>query len=274
MVVSLSLEEKTNSDFSIAKDGVSFVRGAVEEALQQELINAIAYCRAHPGPNFRTLSPQGKPVVQSDLFRWNDVPAIRKLAMEGTLPRLAAEAFGTDDVILLEDQWFYSEMGSGTPSPWHQDEPYHPLDPWFLTIWVPLDPYPSEIGIKAAPGSHLDTIYAPVEFSAGEATLAKGAFSLEPVPDIDAQPERFEVFVPDAKPGDAVLLDSRTLHAAGGRCAATFQRVSIRYAHPDTIYRERPWPVATFWQEHDYRGQYGDSIVSDAFPLIRVARQG
>lgn len=262
------LKSDIEPGYTIAADGMAFVRNAVPAAEVADLKDAIAYCRANPGPNFRTLSKDGQPVVQSDLFRWHDVPAIRKVAFEGTLPRLACEAFGTDRVILLEDQFFYSEVGSGTPSPWHQDEPYHPLDPWFLTVWVPLDHYPASIGIKAVPGSHLREIYAPVEFSAGRATLDAGAFTLEPVPDIDDRPDLFPVVVPDANPGDAVLLDSRTLHGAGGRCAATFRRISIRYAHPDTVYKPRPWPVAAFWRPHGIETKYGQRIESPAFPMI------
>ena len=113
------LKPKTESSVAeaIARDGVAHVPGVIDPAACAELIAAIEHCRAHPGPNFRTLSPEGRPVVQSDLFRWRDVPAIRALAREGALPRLAAEVFGTDEVILLEDQWFFSEEGSGTPSP-------------------------------------------------------------------------------------------------------------------------------------------------------------
>lgn len=256
------------ADYTIPEHGMAFVRNAVSAPDVEVLKAAIEYCRANPGPNFRTFSKPGEPVVQSDLFRWHDVPAIRKVAFEGALPQLACAAFGTDSVILLEDQFFYSEIGSGTPSPWHQDEPYHPLDPWFLTIWVPLDPYPASIGIKAVPGSHLKEIYAPVEFSAGKATLEAGAFTLDPVPDIDAAPERYPVVVPDADPGDAVLLDSRTLHGAGGRCEATFRRISIRYAHPDTVYKPRPWPVAAFWAPYDVDSKYGQRIESPDFPML------
>lgn len=253
---------------AIAERGVALVAGLIDEAACGQLIEAIEYCRAHPGGNFRTLSPEGRPVVQSDLFRWRDVPAIRDVAMEGALPRLAAEVFGTDEVILLEDQWFYSEEGSGTPSPWHQDHPYHPLEPWFLTIWIPLDPVPGPVGIKAVPGSHKGDVYAPVEFSAGKATLDAGGIVLRPVPDIDADPERYGVFEPATKPGDGVLLDSRALHAAGGFCAATFRRVSIRYAPPSTRIRLRPWPIASFWAEHNLKN---DEILPEAaFPRIRV----
>jgi ectoine hydroxylase-related dioxygenase (phytanoyl-CoA dioxygenase family) len=256
--------------FTVAEHGVAHVRGVIGAEQITELNDAIESCRANPGPTFRTLSPEGRPVVQSELFRWSDVPAIRKVAMEGALPRLAAEVFGTDEVVLLEDQWFYSAAGSGTPSPWHQDHPYHPLEPWFLTIWIPLDPVPGPVGIRAVPGSQNEEIYSPVEFSAGKATLNEGNLVLHTVPDIDAAPERYSVFVPDTEPGDAVLLDSRTLHAAGGLCGATFRRLSIRYAHPATRFRLRPWPVAAFWTEHT--PVEDGTLAPDAFPVVPVPR--
>jgi len=253
---------------TVADDGVAHVRGLIDSDQQAELREAIEYCRANPGPNFRTLSPEGMPVVQSDLFRWNDVEAIRAIAMEGRLPRLAAETLDSDDVVLLEDQWFYSASGSGTPSPWHQDHPYHPLEPWFLTIWIPLDPVPGPVGIRAVAGSHRGEVYAPIEFSAGKATLDAGDITLKPVPDVDGDPQTFTVYAPHTEPGDAVLLDSRTLHAAGGLCGATFRRLSIRYARPDTRFRLRPWPVAAFWSDHD--PQEGGGLSRSFFPVVSV----
>ena len=268
------LQPKNESSVAAAieRDGVAHVRGLIDAAACAGLIEAIEACRAAPGPNFRTLSPEGRPVVQSDLFRWHDVPAIRDVAMQGALLRLAAEVFGTDEVILLEDQWFYSEEGSGTPSPWHQDHPYHPLEPWFLTIWIPLDPVPGPVGIKAVPGSHRGDVYAPVEFSAGKATLDAGGIVLRPVPDIDADPERHGVFEPRTAVGDAVLLDSRTLHAAGGLCAATFRRLSIRYAPPSTRIRLRPWPIASFWADHEPKN--GEALDPQSFPTIAIDPAG
>jgi hypothetical protein len=125
---------------------------------------------------------------------------------------------------------------------------------------------PGPVGFRAVAGSHRGHVYAPVESSAGKATVDAGDIVLRPVPDIDGDPRTFEVHVPDTEPGDAILLDSRTLHAAGGFCHATFRRLSIRYARPDTRFRIRPWPVAAFWSEHDTED--GGMLPRDAFPLI------
>lgn len=253
---------------TIAREGVAVVRGLVDVDRCQRLIAVIEDLRADPGPQFRTLSPDGEPLVQSDLFRWRDHPELEDLVTAGPLPRLACDIFGSDGVVLLEDQFFYSAAGSGTPSPWHQDHPYHPLEPWFLTVWIPLDPVPGQTGLRAVPNSHLGPTYAPVEFSAGKATLAGGADVLTGVPAIDDDPIAFPVMAPAYEPGDAMLLDSRTLHAAGGHCETTFRRLSIRYAAPDTRYEARDWPVAGFWNDHDVAGQLGQRIAGTAFPLV------
>jgi ectoine hydroxylase-related dioxygenase (phytanoyl-CoA dioxygenase family) len=254
----------------IGRSGIAHVAALLGDGARARLIAAIDHCRSHPGPHFRTLSPEGRPPVESELFRWRDVPAIRALTMEGALPRLAAEIFGTDAVILLEDRWFYSGAGSGTPSPWHQDHPYHPLEPSFLTIWIPLDPVPGDVGIRAVPGSHRGDVFAPVEFSSGKASLDAAGIVLRPVPDIDAEPDRYGIVAPKAEAGDAILLDSRTLHAAGGPCPAEFRRLSIRYAPPATRFRLRPWPVDAFWAQ--YAPKNGEALPEDAFPRIAVAR--
>lgn len=249
-------------------DGYAFVENVLDDAACDAMIEAIATCQRKPGPTFRTLSPKGQPVVQSELFTWPHIPAMQALTKTGPLPRLAAEAFGTSSVILMEDQWFYSAPGASTPSPWHQDHPYHPLEPWFLTIWIPLDDPPGDVGLKVSAGSHGGPLYGPVEFSAGDATLGNAKTRLHPVPDVDAAPERWRVINPPAKRGDAILMDSRTLHAAGGLCKGTFRRISIRYAHPDTRVKPRSWPIAEFWDHHDVARRPGASIASADFPEI------
>lgn len=252
----------------IERDGYALVEAVLGAEACDTVNAAIDTCRRSPGPTYRVLSKPGDPAFESELFRWRDVPAFRDLATKGPLPRLAAEVFGTESVVLMEDQWFCSEAGAGAVSPWHQDHPYHPLEPWFLTIWVALDDPPGPVGLKVATASHGTTMYGPVEFSAGDPTLDAGRASLAPVPDIEADPERWRVTVPPARKGDAILMDSRTLHAAGGPCSARFRRVSIRYAHPATRFVSRDWPVAEFWAEHDIAP--GELLARDAFPQVVV----
>lgn len=249
---------------SLCSDGIAFHPRLIEPEECATLFEAVAWARQHPSGSYRCLSPAGAPRLESDLFRWRDVPAIRDLVTDERLLQFARAYLGTDDPVVLEDQWFWSERGSSTDSPWHQDDPYHPLDRPFLTIWLPLTPVPAGLGLRGVAGSHEGPVYSPVEFSAGERTLSGTASSTATVPDIDANPQRFTVIDPAGRAGDAVLLDSRTLHSAGGHCAEDFVRLSIRYAHPETARRERTWPTASFWEEYDWG--IGDPLPAVGFP--------
>lgn len=254
---------------TLRRDGIALARDVIDPDTVIRLLADVTTARAAPGRYHRRLSADGEPAMDSELFRWRDLPALRALVTGSALTALACSFFATDATILLEDQWFWSSAGSETPSPWHQDEPYHPLSEPFVTVWLPLTPVPGDAGIRGVAGSHLGPIYAPVEFSAGDATLDTGSDALQPVPDVDADP-RSRVVVPDARPGDAVLLDSRTLHAAGGRCTTDFVRLSIRYAHPSSTFSARPWGVASFWADHLTTS--GSRLASPAFPLLPDGR--
>ncbi|MDX2377657.1 phytanoyl-CoA dioxygenase family protein [Microbacterium sp. LRZ72] len=257
-------DRDTTAFESLCADGIAFYPGLLDADRCAALLDAVAWSRRHPSSSFRRLSPEGVPSLESDLFRWRDVPEIRDFVTDEKMLGLARAYLSTDDPVILEDQWFWSEAGSATDSPWHQDDPYHPLDRPFLTIWVPLTPVPAGLGLRGVAGSHEKTIYSPVEFSSGENTLSADVSSLEPVPDVDAHPDLFSVIDPAGGAGDAVILDSRTLHSAGGACPADFVRLSIRYADPATVRRGRAWPTATFWDVYDWKD--GDPLPAHDFP--------
>jgi ectoine hydroxylase-related dioxygenase (phytanoyl-CoA dioxygenase family) len=221
------------------------------------------------------LSPPDHPRVDSDLFRWFDDETIAALTTESPLVDLAAALLGSDEVVLVEDQWFCSEPGATTPSPWHQDDPYYNLDRPFLTVWITLDDIDLDAALRVVPGSHRGTIYAPVEFSAGEATI--GASTLEPVPDVDGDADRFPVHTWELSAGDAVAFDSRLLHATGRGAieGRPFRRVSTRWATPDTRYLDRGSQAASFWQVLPHGLSTGDPLACEVFPVRHaVSRAG
>ena len=253
---------------AVSATGFALVRGILDKPALDALIDAVEACRRVPGLHYRRLSPAGVPALESELFRWADTPAFGWLATQGRLPALACEVFGSDAVILLEDQWFRSDAGAEQESPWHQDHPYHPLEPAFLTIWLPLDPVPPGAGLQVVPGSHRGPIYAPVEFSATDATLAGSDAHPGAGPRTVDAADTGSAMLPPAGPGDAVLIDSRTLHAAGGACPTVFRRLSVRYAPVSTRVAPRPWPVATFWDDYPEARLAGAVLPDDSFPTV------
>jgi ectoine hydroxylase-related dioxygenase (phytanoyl-CoA dioxygenase family) len=249
--------------------GATVWRSLLDESWCERLRHAIERCRNAPGPHYAVLSPPGLERVDSDLFRWSDDPDIGELVRDSPLVDAAATLLGTDEVVLIEDQWFASAPRSSTPSPWHQDQPYYRLDRAFLTVWITLDDVDVDCSLRVVEGSHATGLtYAPVEFSATTTTI-DGDSALSPVPAIDDEPEHYSIASWSLRAGDAIALDSRTLHATGtGAPAAQFRRVSTRWTTPDTRYRAVVPGAASFWDTIPHGLEDGDLLACDAFPLV------
>jgi hypothetical protein len=257
-----------HTDDRLRVDGAIVIRELLDQAWCERLHEAIDRCRRSPGPHYAVLSPPDAPRVDSDLFRWSDDPDIAALVDDSPLVDAALDLLDSDAVVLVEDQWFASSPGSSTPSPWHQDQPYYRLDREFLTIWITLDDIEQDCALRVVPGSHATGItYAPVEFSATTTTIEDGS-GLAPVPEIDDHPDAYPVTTWSLRAGDAIALDSRTLHATGrGSPVAEFRRISTRWAAPDTRYRAAVPGAASFWDVLPHGLTDGDPIASPTFPL-------
>ena len=250
--------------------GAVVIPGLLDRQWCERLQAAIARCQTSPSQFYGVLSPPGELKVDSDLFRWFDDPDIAEVTHSSPLPALGAELCGADAAVLIEDQWFCSEPGAVSRSPWHQDHPYYNLDRPFATIWVTLDDVTADAALRVVEGSHAAGItYAPIEFSSSTTTIGGGS-ELKPVPDVDADPERFPVTTWDLQAGDAVAIDSRMLHSTGIREVADrpFRRLSTRYAHPDTRYLDLGEQAAVFWRMLPHGLSTGDSVAGEVFPLI------
>lgn len=250
--------------------GVVVIRGLLSRIWIDRLLAAIEVCRADPSDFYAVLSQPGERCVESDLFRWLDNDTFEALARSSPLTQLAIELVGMSEVVFIEDQWFNSEPNAVTASPWHQDHPYYNVDRPFVTIWVTLDDATADVSLRVVPGSHATgTVYSPVEFSATSTTIG-GSSPLPPVPDIDADPDRYGVRSWDLAAGDAIAIDSRTLHAtgAGPSLSRPFRRVSTRWIHPDAVYVDLGSQAATFWKMLPHGLKTGDRLASPIFPLV------
>ena len=161
---------------AFAERGAVVVPGLLDRSWCERLQRAIERCQASPSQFYGVLSPPGEPKVDSDLFRWFDDPDIAEATHASPLPALGAELCGADAAVLIEDQWFCSEPGAVSRSPWHQDHPYYNLDRPFATIWVTLDDVTADAALRVVEGSHATGItYAPIEFSSSISTTSRPA---------------------------------------------------------------------------------------------------
>jgi ectoine hydroxylase-related dioxygenase (phytanoyl-CoA dioxygenase family) len=253
-------------------DGVVHVPGAFAGWVEP-LRKGIDQALAAPGIHARRLSAPDAPApVRSDILRWRDVKPFGRFVRAPEVARLVSTVLGSEAVVFLQDQWFVKEPGATTASPWHQDGPYYNVDGPMCTVWVALDDHPRDVSLELVRGSHRwGTRYATREFvEAASETGTVGVSDAPPVPDIDAERDRYDVVGFDLAAGDAVVFDAGTLHGApgNGRLDRPVRRFSTRWTTPQSRYRDRGPGAAEFWRLMDHGLTDGDPFTGEWFPTL------
>jgi ectoine hydroxylase-related dioxygenase (phytanoyl-CoA dioxygenase family) len=117
---------------------------------------------------------------------------------------------------VFHDHVLVKEPGTAKATPWHQDSPYYFVDgDQNVSFWVPVDAV-EEASLRCVVGSHRwPKLVLPVRWLSDENFYAdSGAYI--PVPDPDAEPDKYRVAEWRMQPGDAVAFHYRTLHGARG----------------------------------------------------------
>ncbi|MFI6942558.1 phytanoyl-CoA dioxygenase family protein [Streptomyces sp. NPDC050418] len=110
------------------------------------------------------LNTQHLPLAERDTYGkaflqvtnlWQQNEQVRQLVFSRRLAKIAADLLGVHAVRIYHDQALYKEPSGGI-TPWHADQYYWPLaSDRCLTIWLPLQETPLEMGPLAfARGSH------------------------------------------------------------------------------------------------------------------------
>ena len=190
----LTITEQHIADFE--RDGFVLVRRAfapewielVREGIEQDL---------------RALSPlhtiqQPKDVpgyFVTDFCMSQRIPAFREFVLESNAGEIAARLMRS-----TRCNFFYDAMwakGPGTPkrTPWHQDQPYYPIDGRQLCIlWVPVDPVSAENSLEFVRGSHLWNRWFQPQLSRDAKILyGEGDRTYERMPEIEANRRDYDV---------------------------------------------------------------------------------
>jgi ectoine hydroxylase-related dioxygenase (phytanoyl-CoA dioxygenase family) len=228
---------------SLRRDGAAVVRGVVPQDWIERMREAIEAELSGASP---TAAEYGRKAGRfyGDFFLWLRNPAFRDFALASPLPSLAAALMGSKRANLFYDQLFVKEPGSVEPTPWHQDIPYWPVaGRQVVSIWTPFDPVGPENGVVTyVKGSHLwGRTFRPKAFDDSNA----GAFAASPyeaLPDINAEPERYNFISWRLEPGDVLVHLGLTVHGAAGNTTANTRRraLVLRYTGDDARYDPRP----------------------------------
>lgn len=263
------------------RDGVLCLRGLFRDWVEPMRV-AIDEVLAEPGALTLDLGAgAGSPEqARNDRFYielglWDRHPWFRSLATESPAVEIADRILGGKGVNLFFDQLFVKEPGSGQQrTPWHQDQPYWPIrGNDIVSVWVTADPVTAETGaLRYVRGSHRwDEFYRPYTF--GSKTVAVRGIDGAEIPDIDAQPERYEFLTWDLEPGDCLVHQGRAIHGGPGNASLTQRRraYSIRYAGDDIRWDPRPGVLEniTVMTTRPITLADGDRLGGEAFPRLR-----
>lgn len=175
----------------------------------------------------------GNPAFHNVLYMHLDDPEFRAIGLDSPAPLLARDLMQTDKVILYADHLLVKDPGAQTRTPWHQDLPYWPVRGRQITsLWIALDPITRDSGaLEYVRGSHRwGKMYQPQNF---DGTGGYGNF--EPLPDIEAERDKYEFLQWDLEPGDVIVHDVGVLHSAGANNRPDISRraLSLRYVGDD-----------------------------------------
>jgi ectoine hydroxylase-related dioxygenase (phytanoyl-CoA dioxygenase family) len=215
------------------RDGAVRLRGATSAAWIDQLRQGVERNIREPGPFFRRLSEPGQPGdFLIDMWSRARIPEFQAYIEMSGVAEIAAEALGEPQARLLQDTWFAKRAGTVERTPWHHDTVI--FGP-FLSIWVALDPIPKAASLEFIRGSHLwNRYFMPQSYfvSEGGASLLReteryyldyhrsapstGLSRFEPIPDIEAERDRYDIISWDMAAGDCIVFDALTLHGAPG----------------------------------------------------------
>ena len=161
-----------------------------------------------------------------DSQAWQGIKEYQKFIFNSPAAELAGKLMRAKNINFFFDAVFMRSPGSQFSTPWHQDEPYWSVEGYdTCTIWMPLVPVRKESALAYVPGSHLNNkIFDQYNFGDlnpdGKVDVDQVNFTgiaEESVPNIDADPESYNVMSWDMEPGDCVVFNSRILHGGSGK---------------------------------------------------------
>jgi ectoine hydroxylase-related dioxygenase (phytanoyl-CoA dioxygenase family) len=252
------------------EDGAVCLRGVygphwirlIEAGIERDLVD--------PGPYARVQSEPDDPgFFFTDYYMWRRIPELRRFALEGPGGAIAARLTRSTQINYFYDGLFVKTPGTVKPTLWHQDQPYYNVDGMKLVImWIPVDPVPRETCLQLVGGSHRWGRWFVPKFIKGDRILAGAPDRYEPVPDIDAERDRYTILAWDLEPGDCIAFHPMMLHGAPGNASPQRRRaISTTWLGDDAVYGERQAEVEPRIEGHAFRP--GERLTVEAvFPRV------
>lgn len=221
----------------------------------------------NPSPMHVDATRDGTGRFFGDTFVWQHLTELRRFVFDSHAADLAMALMGADKVNLFFDQFLIKEPGTSTPTLWHHDMPYWPVDGEHVcSLWIALDPVTKESGaVEYVVGSHRwGQKYKAVAFK--DENLYKE--DLPPVPDIAAMRDRLTFRQFELEPGDCTVHHGLTVHGAPGNASSTRRRRAYitRWTGDRAVYDPRPGIQPMLYDPDIARG---GPLDCELFPVVR-----
>ena len=253
------------------KDGVVLLRGVfvdwvdrLRAGLQRNLDDPQSY--AFPCDS----NPEGKPGSFFDSYcNWQLIPEYLEFVSQSCAASMAGQFMQSDSAQFFHEHAFIKTPGTQQATPWHQDLPYYCVDGLkTASVYVSLDTADANVAVRFVKGSHhWNKIYHPRVFEDGSNLNHDPSLEFEAVPDIDAYPEKYDIFAESLEPGDVIVFDYRTLHGTtDAEIKNTRRAFSTRWMGDDMTYCDRPGETSPPYTDHGM--EHGDRMREDWFPVL------
>ncbi len=174
------------------------------------------------------------------------------------------------------DNWFVREAGAVSRPPFHHDISYFDFTGSMCVLRLPLEPVSQTNGLTFVRGSHLwDKLFLRTRFADGHRTgdgaMVVNGERYELTPDIEADPDAYELLQFDLDLGDCLYFDMRTLHGSLSATTPdrTLRRYTLRLTAEDGMIRYRgDWAIEERRMIENAGDKDGDRIDGDFFPKL------
>jgi ectoine hydroxylase-related dioxygenase (phytanoyl-CoA dioxygenase family) len=248
------------------------IRGLFSPAEVATVERGIERNLAEPGPLFGVASRDDDPGrFVEDFCNWQRIEEYRRIAFDSPAADAAADLMGGSTVRLFHDHLLVKEPGTRQHTPWHQDQPYYNVDGFDnCSMWMPVDPVPSESTLEFLAGSHLGPWLMPRTFVTVQAKWFPEG-SLSELPDIEADRDAYDIRGWTLEPGDVVFFHMLTAHHAYGVAGVARRRAfSLRFLGDDATHAPRPWRTSPQFEGLGRELPAGVPMDHPLFPLLRT----
>ncbi|MHB8884740.1 MAG: phytanoyl-CoA dioxygenase family protein [Methylovirgula sp.] len=191
-----------------------------------------------------------------------------RICVHGVAPEIAGALLESQHVNFFGDQIFIKEPGTRERTAFHQDASYFDIEgDQCCVMWIPVDPVTAQTGgMMYVRGSHRQgQLYAPNVFvSHAPLPGSEG----ERLPNIEDNPDDFDIVQFDVEPGDILVHHYKTIHGAGGNLSRYQVRraASLRYCGDDIRFKARPGTPRQL--HHSNQLQDGEPLSGPDFPIV------